>query len=128
MSLSLFKVLPKNPNGRGGCACSPHAKRADCTGPFVVFHATEAWDPRNPSIVIGYKCLTSAVRKSERTNQGKGAKAEFLATDEGIPFREAAAELPPEDSAPISTLPSLDVDILDSAIAQLRILRGAEDL
>lgn len=70
MSLSLFKVLPKNPNCRSGCACSPHGKRADCKPPYVAWTATECHDPRNPVFVIGFKCLQSAMAKASRAPQG----------------------------------------------------------
>lgn len=118
MSLSLFKVLPKNPNGRGGCACSPHGRRADCTGPYAVFTATEAWDPRNPSIVVGYQCLTSAARKCERTAQGAKARASFLESEAGAPYRPEVIEAAKPKAKPFRA-PELD---LPAVIEQLQRL------
>lgn len=94
MSLSIHKTLPKNPNPRSGCACSPHGKRADCVGPYTVFTATEAHDPRNPLLVIGFKCLQSAVAKAERTTQGKavmGIAAQHEAETVKVPHVEPEA-------------------------------------
>lgn len=70
MSLSIVKILPRNPNGRSGCACSPHGKRSDCTPPYACFTATEAMDPRNPVFVVGFKCLQTAMTKASRAPQG----------------------------------------------------------
>lgn len=62
---SMFKLLPKNPNPRGGCACSPHAKLQDCKAPFVVWHAsTNDYDHRNPHVVTCLACVTRAVQKA----------------------------------------------------------------
>lgn len=63
MSAERFQVVATNPNddvGGGGCLCSPE-KVTDCTGPFVVFYATEAGDSRlSPHQVLGCKCAKAA--------------------------------------------------------------------
>lgn len=93
MSLSIFKVLQKNPNGRSGCACSPHGKRADCTPPYACFTATEAHDPRNPVFVVGFKCLQSAMTKASRSPQGAA---------------ELRRQNPPQPEAPEAVTPLVD--------------------
>lgn len=70
MSLAIVKMHPKNPNSRGGCACSPHGKRGACTPPYACFTATEAHDPRNPVLVVGFPCLQAAMEKASRSPQG----------------------------------------------------------
>lgn len=96
MSLSIHRILQKNPNGRGGCACSPHGKRADCKPPYACFTASEAWDPRNPVIVVGFKCLQTAMAKASRAPQGA---AELRRQNPPAPEPAPAPEPPAEPSA-----------------------------
>lgn len=59
-----IKIVQKNPNPRGACACSPHSKVVDCEPPYCVFTHIEAADPRQPHIVVGDRCMRAGVEKA----------------------------------------------------------------
>lgn len=61
-----FKMLQRNPNPRGGCACSPHSKVVDCKPPYFVGRNAELMDPRQPHVVICLDCIDGCRRKSTR--------------------------------------------------------------
>lgn len=73
----LFLVSEHNPNevtGGGGCLCSGPTRGRDCTGPFVVFPATETESNLSPHSVLCFPCLEAAY--------GQAVSGEALAAGE----------------------------------------------
>lgn len=66
-----FSVKPKNPNGRGGCVCSPSQKIIGCDAPFIVFTHAESLDFRNPYTVMCMTCANAAAAKCAKTATDK---------------------------------------------------------
>lgn len=61
----LFSVVENNPNvvtGGGGCLCTGPLAGRDCTGPFVVFPATETESNVSPHSVLCRPCLELAYK------------------------------------------------------------------
>ena len=62
-----IKVMHKNPNPGGQCACSPNSKIMDCKPPYCVFVNSESMNVRAPNFVVGSECMRAGVTKMHPT-------------------------------------------------------------
>lgn len=104
MAHSLFKVNHQNPNVRdGACLCNQHSKMVDCKPPYIVFFASDMWNPRSPTPVMCASCVGTACKRLMDAGADFSPEIEEALTD-----FDAAEDFPPLDAQGSHTDPDLE--------------------
>lgn len=93
--MSQFEISDQNPNetvGGGGCLGNGEEKSVDCTGPFIVFYASETSSNSSPHAVLCASCLAEVI-----TALGEGEQEQPVID---LPPENVVEELDAEDSVP----------------------------